>query len=80
MKHAIYAIAILFAIYPALLLWALGDLPLIVTATATVLLARISPRHSHPILAFLAGASIATWITGHKPKTEPADGPQIPAN
>lgn len=55
------------------------------TLAAAVLLARHAPRHSHPIIAFLLGAGIATWITGHHAeatnlfKRSPA-GPQIPTN
>jgi hypothetical protein len=67
--RAVYALAILALLYPALTDWAFGHITVAGTAAAIVLLARHAPRHSHPIITFLVGAGIATWITGHRTKT-----------
>ena len=64
--RAIYALAILAVLYPALTDWTLGHLTITGTAAAALLLARHRPEHSHPIIAALIGAGIATWITGHR--------------
>lgn len=49
-----------------------GHLTATLTIAAVVLLARHAPRHSHPIIAALIGAGIATLITGHAPPAGPA--------
>lgn len=63
--RAIYALVILAILYPALPTWTLGHLTITGTTAAVLLLARHRPHHSHPIIAALIGATIATWITGH---------------
>ncbi|MCX4750925.1 hypothetical protein OG455_41325 [Kitasatospora sp. NBC_01287] len=87
--RALFAFLLLSIAWPALgtaaitaSTWLAANLTLDLTAAALILLARHRPHRAHPIITFLAGAAIATWITGHRPKPTPlttATGPQIPA-
>lgn len=85
--RALYALICLSIAWPALGTaaitagtWIIANLTLDLTLAGLYLLARHRPHHAHPVIAFLAGAGIATWITGHRPKPNPAaTGPQIPA-
>ncbi|WP_035796471.1 hypothetical protein [Kitasatospora mediocidica] len=86
--RAVIALILLTIAWPALTGVAIGTsayltthLAATLTIAAAVLLARHKPHRSHPVITFLIGASIATWITGHHGQTTqaPASGPQIPA-
>ena len=80
--HALAIVVLTIAL--TITAWAIGHLSLDLTLASLVLLARHRPHRAHPVIAFLAGAGIATWVTGHRPKATPASasaatGPQVPA-